>query len=117
MDVDLPREPPRRRSKHDLAFIRKQECLLCHKPPTDWHDLEFPQPHTLARNSGEFTVQLWGLITNVCIDMESAFRRPSTVASKAQPAAQNVTQLAQFSEPLSIVGLCFLPLNALLCSP
>lgn len=54
MDVDLPREPPRRRSKHDLAFIRKQECLLCHKTPTDWHDLEFPNHirwHAIAASS------------------------------------------------------------------
>ncbi|MCK1735102.1 ERF family protein [Bradyrhizobium sp. 138] len=55
----FPKEPPRRRSKDHLAFIRSQGCLVCHKTPADAHHLKFAQPRTLGRKvSDEFTVPL-----------------------------------------------------------
>ncbi|MCK1722071.1 ERF family protein [Bradyrhizobium sp. 141] len=55
----LPKEPPRRRSKDHLAFIRSQGCLVCQKTPADAHHLKFAQPRTLGRKvSDEFTVPL-----------------------------------------------------------
>ena len=54
-----PKEPPRRRSKDHLAFIRSQCCLVCQKTPADAHHLKFAQPRTLGRKvSDEFTVPL-----------------------------------------------------------
>lgn len=53
------KEPPRRRSKDHLAFIRSQGCLVCQKTPADAHHLKFAQPRTLGRKvSDEFTVPL-----------------------------------------------------------
>lgn len=55
----FPKEPPRRRSKDHLAFIRSQGCLVCQKSPADAHHLKFAQPRTLGRKvSDEFTVPL-----------------------------------------------------------
>ncbi|UWU67610.1 ERF family protein [Bradyrhizobium sp. NC92] len=55
----FPKEPPRKRSKDHLAFIRSQGCLVCHKTPADAHHLKFAQPRTLGRKvSDEFTVPL-----------------------------------------------------------
>ncbi|MCA1393367.1 ERF family protein [Bradyrhizobium sp. IC3123] len=55
----FPKEPPRRRSKDHLAFIRSQGCLVCQKTPADAHHLKFAQPRTLGRKvSDEFTVPL-----------------------------------------------------------
>ncbi|MGL3111420.1 ERF family protein [Bradyrhizobium sp. BR 1432] len=55
----FPKEPPRRRSKDHLAFIRSQGCLICQKTPADAHHLKFAQPRTLGRKvSDEFTVPL-----------------------------------------------------------
>jgi len=55
----FPKEPPRRRSKDHLAFIRSQGCLVCQKTPADAHHLKFVQPRTLGRKvSDEFTVPL-----------------------------------------------------------
>ncbi|MCA1469246.1 ERF family protein [Bradyrhizobium sp. IC3195] len=55
----FPKEPPRRRSKDHLAFIRSQGCLVCQKTPADAHHLKFAQPRTLGRKVGdEFTVPL-----------------------------------------------------------
>ncbi|MDD1529414.1 single-stranded DNA-binding protein [Bradyrhizobium sp. WBOS7] len=55
----FPKEPPRKRSKDHLAFIRAQGCLVCQKTPADAHHLKFAQPRTLARKvSDEFTVPL-----------------------------------------------------------
>lgn len=55
----FPKEPPRRRSKDHLAFIRSQGCLVCQKTPADAHHLKFAQPRTLDRKvSDEFTVPL-----------------------------------------------------------
>ncbi|PJG55639.1 single-stranded DNA-binding protein [Bradyrhizobium forestalis] len=55
----FPKEPPRRRSKDHLAFIRGQGCLVCQKTPADAHHLKFAQPRTLGRKvSDEFTVPL-----------------------------------------------------------
>lgn len=55
----FPKEPPRRRSKDHLAFIRSQGCLICQKTPADAHHLKFSQPRTLGRKvSDEFTVPL-----------------------------------------------------------
>lgn len=55
----FPKEPPRRRSKEHLAFIRSQGCLVCQKTPADAHHLKFAQPRTLGRKvSDEFTVPL-----------------------------------------------------------
>ncbi|WP_028134727.1 ERF family protein [Bradyrhizobium japonicum] len=55
----FPKEPPRRRSKDHLAFIRSQGCLVCQRTPADAHHLKFAQPRTLGRKvSDEFTVPL-----------------------------------------------------------
>ncbi|MFB6451658.1 ERF family protein [Bradyrhizobium tunisiense] len=55
----FPKDPPRRRSKDHLAFIRSQSCLVCQKTPADAHHLKFAQPRTLGRKvSDEFTVPL-----------------------------------------------------------
>lgn len=55
----FPKEPPRKRSKDHLAFIRSQSCLVCQKTPADAHHLKFAQPRTLGRKvSDEFTVPL-----------------------------------------------------------
>jgi hypothetical protein len=55
----FPKEPPRRRSKDHLAFVRSQACLVCQKTPVDAHHLKFAQARTLARKvSDEFTVPL-----------------------------------------------------------
>lgn len=55
----FPKEPPRRRSKVHLAFVRSQGCLVCQKTPADAHHLKFAQPRTLGRKvSDEFTVPL-----------------------------------------------------------
>lgn len=55
----FPKEPPRRRSKEHLAYIRSQGCLVCLKTPADAHHLKFAQPRTLGRKvSDEFTVPL-----------------------------------------------------------
>ncbi|MCK1397424.1 ERF family protein [Bradyrhizobium sp. 4] len=55
----FPKEPPRRRSKDHLGFIRGQGCLVCQKTPADAHHLKFAQPRTLGRKvSDEFTVPL-----------------------------------------------------------
>ncbi|MCA1414690.1 ERF family protein [Bradyrhizobium sp. NBAIM20] len=55
----FPKEPPRRRSKDHLSFIRSQGCLVCQKTPADAHHLKFAQPRTLGRKvSDEFTVPL-----------------------------------------------------------
>ncbi|WP_045014684.1 ERF family protein [Bradyrhizobium sp. LTSP849] len=55
----FPKEPPRKRSKGHLAFIRGQGCLVCQRSPSDAHHLKFAQPSTLGRKvSDEFTVPL-----------------------------------------------------------
>lgn len=55
----FPKEPPRKRSKEHLAFVRSQACLVCKKSPADAHHLKFAQPRTLGRKvSDEFTVPL-----------------------------------------------------------
>nr|WP_228748266.1 ERF family protein [Bradyrhizobium sp. BR 10289] len=59
VSLAFPKEPPRRRSKEHLAFIRGQGCLVCQKTPADAHHLKFAQPRTLGRKvSDEFTVPL-----------------------------------------------------------
>ncbi|MGY4434497.1 hypothetical protein ACVWWO_006974 [Bradyrhizobium sp. F1.13.1] len=59
VDLAFPKEPPRKRSKDHLAFIRSQGCLVCQKTPADAHHLKFAQPRTLGRKvSDEFTVPL-----------------------------------------------------------
>jgi hypothetical protein len=55
----FPKEPPRKRSKAHLAFVRQQPCLVCQKAPSDAHHLKFAQPRALGRKvSDEFTVPL-----------------------------------------------------------
>ncbi|MET4481426.1 ERF family protein [Bradyrhizobium sp. F1.13.3] len=55
----FPKEPPRKRSKVHLAFVRSQACLNCKKHPVDAHHLKFAQAQTLGRKvSDEFTVPL-----------------------------------------------------------
>lgn len=55
----FPKEPPRRRNKDHLAFVRSQGCLVCQRTPADAHHLKFAQPRTLGRKvSDEFTVPL-----------------------------------------------------------
>ncbi|WP_456741319.1 MULTISPECIES: DUF968 domain-containing protein [unclassified Bradyrhizobium] len=54
-----PKEPPRKRSKAHLLFVREQRCLVCKRTPCDPHHLKFAQPRTLGRKvSDEFTVPL-----------------------------------------------------------
>ncbi|MGY3238684.1 hypothetical protein ACVMAJ_005574 [Bradyrhizobium sp. USDA 4448] len=54
-----PKEPPRKRSKAHLLFVREQRCLVCQRTPCDPHHLKFAQPKTLGRKvSDEFTVPL-----------------------------------------------------------
>lgn len=54
-----PKEPPRKRSKAHLSFVREQPCLVCQQIPCDPHHLKFAQPRTLGRKvSDEFTVPL-----------------------------------------------------------
>lgn len=54
-----PKEPPRKRSKAHLLFVRNQPCLVCQQTPCDPHHLKFAQPRTLGRKvSDEFTVPL-----------------------------------------------------------
>ncbi|MCA1495203.1 MULTISPECIES: ERF family protein [unclassified Bradyrhizobium] len=55
----LPKEPPRKRSKAHLLFVREQPCLVCRETPCDAHHLKFAQPRALGRKvSDEFTVPL-----------------------------------------------------------
>ncbi|GLR92347.1 ERF family protein [Bradyrhizobium iriomotense] len=54
-----PKEPPRKRSKVHLLFVREQPCLVCQQAPCDAHHLKFAQPRALGRKvSDEFTVPL-----------------------------------------------------------
>lgn len=54
-----PKEPPRKRSKAHLLFVREQPCLVCRQTPCDAHHLKFAQPRALGRKvSDEFTVPL-----------------------------------------------------------
>ncbi|MCS3759036.1 ERF family protein [Bradyrhizobium centrosematis] len=54
-----PKEPPRKRSKAHLLFVREQPCLVCRQTPCDAHHLTFAQARTLGRKvSDEFTVPL-----------------------------------------------------------
>lgn len=54
-----PKEPPRKRSKAHLLFVRAQPCLVCQQTPCDAHHLKFAQPRALGRKVGdEFTVPL-----------------------------------------------------------
>jgi hypothetical protein len=55
----FPKNPPRKRSKAHLAFVRGQPCLICKQTPSDAHHLRFAQPRALGRKiSDEFTVPL-----------------------------------------------------------
>ncbi|MCK1406053.1 ERF family protein [Bradyrhizobium sp. 76] len=55
----IPKDPPRKRNKAHLAFVREHPCLVCKRTPTDAHHLKFAQPRTLGRKvSDEFTVPL-----------------------------------------------------------
>ncbi|MGY3234458.1 hypothetical protein ACVMAJ_001348 [Bradyrhizobium sp. USDA 4448] len=54
-----PKEPPRKRSKAHLLFVRERPCLVCQQTPSDAHHLKFAQPRALGRKvSDEFTVPL-----------------------------------------------------------
>lgn len=44
-----PKEPPRKRSKAHLSFVREQPCLVCQQTPCDAHHLKFAQPRALGR--------------------------------------------------------------------
>lgn len=39
--LSFPKEPPRKRSKIHIAFVRAQACLICKSSPTDAHHLKF----------------------------------------------------------------------------
>lgn len=55
----IPKDPPRKRNKVHLAFVRQHPCLVCKQSPSDAHHLKFAQPRTLGRKvSDEFTVPL-----------------------------------------------------------
>jgi hypothetical protein len=54
-----PKEPPRKRSKVHLLFVRVQPGLVCRHTPCDAHHLKFAQTRALGRKvSDEFTVPL-----------------------------------------------------------
>lgn len=54
-----PKEPPRKRSKAHLVFVREQPCLVCQQTPCDAHHVRFAQPISLGRKVGDqFTVPL-----------------------------------------------------------
>lgn len=54
-----PKEPPRKRSKTHLLFVREQPCLVCQQTPCDAHHLKFAQARALGcKVSDEFTVPL-----------------------------------------------------------
>ncbi|MGY4615471.1 hypothetical protein ACVWZ4_000698 [Bradyrhizobium sp. USDA 4472] len=58
-ELAYPKDPPRKRSKAHLLFVREQRCLVCQRTPCDPHHLKFAQPRTLGRKvSDEFTVPL-----------------------------------------------------------
>ena len=53
----FPKEPPRKRNRAHLLFVRGQPCLICQQAPSDAHHVKFAQPRTLGRKvSDEFTV-------------------------------------------------------------
>ncbi|MCK1740347.1 DUF968 domain-containing protein [Bradyrhizobium sp. 139] len=57
--LTYPKEPPRKRSRAHLLFVRQQPCLVCQQTPCDAHHLKFAQPRALGRKvSDEFTVPL-----------------------------------------------------------
>ncbi|MHC2335466.1 hypothetical protein ACVIW0_004755 [Bradyrhizobium sp. USDA 4454] len=57
--LTFPKEPPRKRSKAHLLFVRNQPCLVCRQRPCDAHHLKFAQPRALGRKvSDEYTVPL-----------------------------------------------------------
>ncbi|WP_081494167.1 ERF family protein [Bradyrhizobium genomosp. III] len=57
--LTYPKEPPRKRSKAHLLFVRGQPCLVCRQTPCDAHHLKFAQARALGRKvSDEFTVPL-----------------------------------------------------------
>jgi hypothetical protein len=45
----FPKEPPRKRSKVHLSFVRGQPCVICKQSPCDPHHFRFAQPRALAR--------------------------------------------------------------------
>jgi hypothetical protein len=52
----FPKEPPPKRSKEHLPFVRGQPCVICKQSPCDPHHLKFAQPRALGRKvSDEFT--------------------------------------------------------------
>jgi hypothetical protein len=59
IDLAFPKEPPRKRSKAHLLFVRGHACAICKQSPCDPHHLKFAQPRALGRKvSDEFTVPL-----------------------------------------------------------
>lgn len=55
----FPKDPPRKRSKAHLQFVRGQPCLICKRSPSDPHHLKFAQPRALgSKVSDEFTIPL-----------------------------------------------------------
>lgn len=58
-ELAFPKDPPGKRSKAHLLFIREQPCLVCKRIPSDAHHIKFAQPRALGRKvSDEFTVPL-----------------------------------------------------------
>ncbi|PAY05939.1 single-stranded DNA-binding protein [Bradyrhizobium sp. UFLA03-84] len=58
-ELTFPKDPPRKRSKAHLLFVRDQLCLVCRLSPCDAHHLRFAQPRALGRKvSDEYTVPL-----------------------------------------------------------
>ncbi|MGO4510815.1 ERF family protein [Bradyrhizobium sp. 2TAF36] len=63
----IPKEPPRKRNRLHLAFVREHPCLVCKQSPADAHHLKFAQPRTLSRKvSDEFTVRVIRIVPNHC---------------------------------------------------
>lgn len=113
--IAFPKEPPRRRSKAHLAFVREHPCLVCRQTPSDAHHLKFAQPRALGRKvSDEFTVPLCrshhqalhrhGNERAWWIDMQIS---PLPVASElwAASPAQAVTKLPMSDRPPALQSM------------
>jgi hypothetical protein len=110
----IPKDPPRKRNKAHLAFVREHPCLVCKQCPSDAHHLKFAQPRTLGRKvSDEFTVPLcrshhqalhrhgderawWANMQILPLPVARNLWRASTADTSAKAQTLDRTQLMQF---------------------